>query len=323
MSLAVAFQMDPLEGIDIDADSSFALALEAHKRGHGLYHYLPRQLTYRNGRVTARARPFTPRREHGDHVRVGPAQVIDLETLDVVMMRQDPPFNLNYITATHLLDRLHPWTFVVNDPTSVRNTPEKIFVTQFAELMPATLITYDIEEIRAFRREYGDIIVKPLFGNGGSGIFLLKKDDQNLNSLVEMLTRLVDEPLIAQRYVPEIKEGDKRIILVDGEPAGAFNRVPPDDDVRANLHIGGRAFPCELSRRDQEICEALGPALRAHGLIFTGIDIIGGWLTEINVTSPTGLLEIERFSGRNLAAEIWDAVERRLAEREGVQRLPA
>ncbi len=248
MSLAVAIQMDPLETVDIDGDSTFVLALEAQRRGHGLYHYGPRELAYKHGRIVARARPFEVRREKGNHVTLGASEDIDLATLDVVLMRQDPPFNLSYISATHLLDRVHPETLVVNDPHWVRNAPEKLFVTQFAELMPPTLITYDIDDIRAFRAEHGDIIVKPLYGNGGAGIFLVKRDDQNLSSLVETFRSFIDEPLMIQRYLPEIKAGDKRIILIDGEPAGAVNRVPPEHDVRANLHVGGRA---EKSGADQ------------------------------------------------------------------------
>ncbi len=313
MSLAVAIQMDPIETIDIDADSTFVLALEAQRRGHGLYHYEPRHLSYRQGRVLARARPLEVRREKGNHATLGTAEVIDLATLDVVLMRQDPPFNLAYISATHLLDRVHPETLVVNDPHSVRNAPEKLFVTQFAELMPPTLISYDIEEIHAFRAEQGDVIVKPLYGNGGAGVFLIKKDDNNLASLVETFRSFLNEPLMVQRYLPEIRLGDKRIILIDGKPAGAVNRLPPAHDVRANMHVGGRAEKSSLTRRDLEICEAIGPALEEYGLVFSGIDVIGDYLTEINVTSPTGLQEIDRFDDACLERQIWDAIETRLA----------
>ena len=309
MSLAVAIQMDPLETVNIDADSSFALALEAQRRGHGLYHYLPQDLSYRQGRIVARARPFDLRRVKGEHVRFGAAEKLDLATLDVVLMRQDPPFNLAYISATHLLDRIHPETLVVNDPHHVRNAPEKLFVTQFAELMPPTLITYDLEEIKAFRKEHGDIVVKPLYGNGGSGVFHLRPGDTNLGSLVELFRTYLNEPLMAQRYVPEIRAGDKRIILIDGKAAGAVNRVPAPEETRANLHVGGRAEQAPLTRRDQEICEAIGPTLQERGLIFVGIDVIGDYLTEINVTSPTGLQEIDRFDGVNLAGQIWDVIE--------------
>ncbi|MFO1038353.1 MAG: glutathione synthase [Geminicoccaceae bacterium] len=314
MSLAVAIQMDPLETVNIDGDTSFALALEAQKRGHGLYHYLPRQLSWRNGRVVARARPFQVRRERGNHVSVGAAEVIDLATLDVVLMRQDPPFNLAYISATHLLDRVHPDTLVVNDPHWVRNAPEKLFVTQFAELMPPTLITYDMEEIRAFRREHGDIIVKPIYGNGGAGVFRIKPDDTNLASLIELFQGFLNEPLMVQRYLPEIRQGDKRIILVDGKPVGAVNRVPAAEETRANLHVGGRAEKASLTKRDREICEMIGPALERHGLLLVGIDVIGDYLTEINVTSPTGVQEIDRFDGVNLSGIVWDAIEAKVAE---------
>jgi len=313
MSLAVAIQMDPLETINIDADSTFVLALEAQRRGHGLYHYGPRDLAYKQGRVVAKARPFELRRERGNHFTAGTAEFIDLATLDVVMMRQDPPFNLNYISATHLLDRVHPETLVVNDPHSVRNAPEKLFVTHFAELMPPTLISYSLDDIKAFRAEHGDIIVKPLYGNGGAGIFLVKKDDQNLSSLVETFQSFINEPLMVQRYLPEIKAGDKRIILIDGKPVGAVNRVPPVHDVRANLHVGGRAEKATLTRRDLEICELIGPALEEYGLLLTGIDVIGDYLTEINVTSPTGLQEINHFDGVTLERGIWDAIEQKLA----------
>jgi glutathione synthase len=315
MSLAVAIQMDPLESVDVDADSTFSLALEAQGRGHGLYHYLPRELSYRNGRVVARARPFELRREPGNHVSLGQPETIDLATLDVVLMRQDPPFNLAYISATHLLDRVHPQTLVVNDPHHVRNAPEKLFVTHFAELMPPTLITYDLDEIRAFRREHGDVVVKPIYGNGGAGVFHLRPEDTNLGSLVELFRTYLDEPLMVQRYIPEIRQGDKRIILIDGRPAGALNRVPPEGEARANLHVGGRAERAELTRRDQEICEMIGPTLHERGLIFVGIDVIGDYLTEINVTSPTGLQEIDRFDGVNLSAQIWDVIERRINRR--------
>jgi len=314
MSLAVAIQMDPIEGIDIDTDSTFVLALEAHRRGHGLYHYLPTDLHYHHGRVYAKARQLEVRRARGDHYTLGPPEELDLRALDVVLMRQDPPFNLNYIAATHLLERIHPETLVVNDPIAVRNAPEKLFVTHFPELMPPTLITYDPAEVRAFRDAHGDIIVKPIYGNGGAGVFHIRPDDDNLNSLLEMLNNLVGEPLIVQRYLPEIKEGDKRIVLIDGKPAGAVNRIPPKGDARANFHVGGRGEKATLSRRDREICEALGPVLKEQGLIFVGIDVIGGYLTEINVTSPTGVQEINRLDGVALEAPIWDAIEAKRAE---------
>jgi glutathione synthase len=313
MSLAVAIQMDPLEGIDIDADSTFALILEAQGRGHGLYHYLPQQLSLRDGRVYARVRPFEPQREAAAPARYGASQLIDLAGMDVVLMRQDPPFDMSYITATHLLEHVHPETLVVNDPAQVRNAPEKLFVTHFADLMPPTLISSDREEIKAFRAAHKDIIVKPLFGNGGAGVFHITPDDENLNALLEMFTGLYREPIIVQRYLPEIRQGDKRIILIDGDAAGAINRVPPAGEARSNLHVGGRAEKAALSARDQEICRAIGPALRQRGLIFVGIDVIGDYMTEINVTSPTGIQEIDRFDGVSLAAQIWDAIEARHA----------
>lgn len=309
MSLAVAIQMDPLEKVDINADSSFAMAFEAQRRGHGLYHYQPQDLTFRQGRIVAKARPFQLRREAGNHVTLGAPEVIDLTLMDVVLMRQDPPFNLAYISATHLLERVHPKTLVVNDPMSVRNAPEKIFVTHFPELMPPTIITYDIDEIKAFRREQGDIVIKPLYGNGGAGVFVLRKDDPNLSSLIETFRGFLNEPLMVQRYLPEIREGDKRIILIDGVASGAVNRVPAADETRANMHVGGRAEAARLTKREHEICEAIGPSLRDQGLIFTGIDVIGHWLTEINVTSPTGLQEISRFDGISMEGQLWDAIE--------------
>lgn len=315
MSLAVAVQMDPIETINIDTDTTFALMLEAQRRGHLLYHYLPRRLTWRQGRVVARAQPVRVQRVPGDHASLGAPETIDLETLDVVLMRQDPPFNLAYISATHLLDRVHPRTLVVNDPHSVRNAPEKLFVTQFQELMPPTIVTYDIEEIRAFRREHGHVIVKPIYGNGGAGVFHIRPEDTNLNSLVELFQTFLNEPLMVQAYVPAVREGDKRIILIDGKAAGAVNRVPAPDETRANLHVGGRAERTTLTRRDHEICEIIGPTLEARGLLLVGIDVIGGYLTEINVTSPTGIQEIDRFEGTNLAAKVWDAIEARIERR--------
>ena len=312
MSLAVAFQMDPLDGIDIDADSSFALALEAQGRGHRLYHYLPRDLALADGRVTATARPMSLRRLAGDHFTLGPPERLDLALADVVMMRQDPPFDMSYITATHILDHIHPQTLVVNDPAEVRNAPEKLFVTHFATLMPPTLITSDPAMIRAFRAEHGDIILKPLFGNGGAGVFHLRPGDENLNVLLEMFTELFREPIIVQRYLPEVRQGDKRIILVDGEPVGALNRVPAEGEARANMHVGAVPLKAALSARDREICALIGPSLKERGMIFVGIDVIGDYLTEINVTSPTGIQEIDRFDGVCLEALIWDAIEARV-----------
>ncbi len=313
MSLSVAIQMDPVEPIDINADSTFVLALEAEARGHRLWHYLPRDLSFRDGRVTARARPMSVRREIGNHVTLGQAEVLDLAGMDVVLMRQDPPFDMAYITATHILEHIHPRTLVVNHPAEVRNAPEKLFVCRWPDLMPPTLISADVETIKAFRAEHRDIIVKPLFGNGGAGVFHLKPEDENLGALLEMFGSISREPLMVQRYVPEIQAGDKRIILVDGEPMGAINRVPAKGEARSNMHVGGRPEATTLTEREGEICAAIGPELRARGLVFVGIDVIGGLLTEINVTSPTGLQEIARLGGPRLEAPIWDAIEARIA----------
>ncbi|MBM3484709.1 MAG: glutathione synthase [Alphaproteobacteria bacterium] len=318
MSLAVAIQMDPMESINIDADSTFALALEAKARGHGLYHYLPSALALREGRVVARAAPLDVRRERGNHFTLGEVRVIELATFDVVLMRQDPPFDMAYITATHLLEHVKRTTLVINDPAHVRNAPEKLFVTHFPDLMPPTLISSDAALIREFRAEHKDIVVKPLFGNGGAGVFHIAPDDENLNALLEMFTARSREPVIVQRYIPAVRQGDKRIILVDGEAVGAVSRVPPAGEARANLHVGAKAVPAKLTPRDQEICNAIGPALKSRGLVFVGIDVIGDYITEINVTSPTGIQEISRFDGVSLAAKVWDAIEhRRKAHRQG------
>jgi glutathione synthase len=303
--------MDPIEKIDIGGDSTFALALEAQARGHSLLYYGPRDLTFRDGRVTARARSLTVRNTRGDHFTLGESSVVDLATTDVVLMRQDPPFDMSYITATHLLERIHPKTLVVNDPAHVRNAPEKLFVTEFKGLMPPTLITSDRMEINAFRAEHKDIIVKPLYGNGGAGVFRVKPDDENLGSMLEMFTAFYREPVIVQRYVPEVRKGDKRIILVDGEYAGAINRVPAQGEARSNMHVGGKAEATTLTQREKDICAAIGPELKRRGLIFTGIDVIGDYLTEINVTSPTGIWEVKRFGGADIAALVWDAIEKR------------
>jgi len=311
MGLSVAVQMDPVEKIDIAGDSTFVLGLEALARGHNLLYYGPRDLTFRNGVVSARVRPLTLRAVKGDHFTLGEPFVQDLSKSDVVLMRQDPPFDMAYITATHILERLQPKTLVVNDPFHVRNAPEKIFVTLFKELMPPTLITSDREEIARFRNEHRDIILKPLYGNGGAGIFRVREDDENLGSMLEMFTQFYREPVIVQRYVPEVRKGDKRIILVDGEIAGAINRVPAAGEARSNLHVGGRAEATTLSPRETEICKTIGPELKKRGLVFTGIDVIGGYLTEINVTSPTGIQEVKRFGGPDIAKLIWDAIERR------------
>ncbi len=313
MSLAVAIQMDPIESINIDGDSTFAMALEAQARGHRLWHYLPMDLSLKNRRVVARARPLQVRREKGNHFTFGPAVELDLSTVDVVLLRQDPPFDMAYITSTHLLDHIHPRTLVINDPANVRNAPEKLFVTRFEGVMPPTLISSSPDEIASFRAEHQDIIVKPLFGNGGAGVFHIKPDDENLNALLEMFTARSREPLMVQRYVPEVRNGDKRIILVEGEPLGAVNRVPKAGEARSNLHVGGTATKTELTARERAICTIIGPELRRLGLVFVGIDVIGEYLTEINVTSPTGLQEIARLDGIHIEKNIWDAIERRRA----------
>ncbi len=313
MTLRVAIQMDPIESIDIDGDSTFVLGLEALKRGHTLYHYLPQDLTFKDGKVTAFARPLDLRRTKGDHFTLGDGHWIDLKTdVDVVLMRQDPPFDMAYITATHILQHIHPQTLVVNDPAEVRNAPEKLFITHFEGVMPPTLIASNQDQIKIFREEHRDIIVKPLFGNGGAGVFHIAPGDENLNSLLEMFTELYREPVMVQKYLPDVRGGDKRIILVDGKPAGAVNRVPQAGEARSNLHVGGQALKTDLTERENEICEAIGPVLKEKGLIFVGIDVIGDYLTEINVTSPTGLQEINRFNNACLESEIWDAIEAKL-----------
>ena len=311
MALIVAIQMDPIEKIDIGGDSTFAMAMEAQARGHTLLYYGPRDLTFRDGAVSATVRPLQVRATKGDHFSLGGSQRLDLSKTDVVLMRQDPPFDMAYITATHVLERLQPKTLVVNDPAHVRNAPEKLFVTEFKDLMPPTLITSDRTEIASFRAEHQDIILKPLYGNGGAGVFRVKQDDENLGALLEMFTLFYREPVIVQRYVPEVRQGDKRIILVDGEFAGAINRVPAAGEARSNMHVGGRPEPTTLTAREKDICAALGPELKRRGLIFTGIDVIGNYLTEINVTSPTGIQEVKRFGGADIAALIWDAIEKK------------
>ena len=311
MSLSVAIQMDEIESIDINADSTFALAEEAQARGHQLYHYHVRDLSLKTGRVVAWSRPLEVRRKIGDHATLGEWQELDLSIMDVVLMRQDPPFDMAYITATHILEHIHPKTLVVNDPASVRNAPEKLFVTYFPALMPPTLITARSDEIHAFRAEYKDIVVKPLFGNGGAGVFHVKPGDENLSALIEMFMEHSREPIIAQGYLPAVREGDKRIILVDGVAVGAINRIPAEGEARSNMHVGGTPLQSVLTNRDVEICNAIGPTLRDQGIIFVGIDVSGEFLTEINVTSPTGIQECSRFDGTNLAATIWDAIESR------------
>jgi glutathione synthase len=311
MSLTVAFQMDPMEAINIAGDSTFVLMLEAQRRGHQIYHYLPQAISLNGTRVQARGHRVTVKREKGNHFIFGKPEMLELDRFDVVMLRQDPPFDLAYITTTHLLEHIHPKTLVVNDPVEVRNAPEKLYVTHFPELMPPTLITADARDIAEFRKEHGDIIVKPLYGNGGAGVFHLKPDDENLTALIELFSRGSREPLMVQRYLPEIRLGDKRIVLIDGKVGGAVNRVPAQGEARANLHVGGRAEKTVLTKREQDICAAIGPELSKRGLIFVGIDVIGDYLTEINVTSPTGLQEINRFDNVVLEAQIWDAIEAR------------
>jgi glutathione synthase len=315
MTLNVAVQMDPIERITIKGDSTFGLMLEAQERRHSLSVYTPDTLSQLDGRVTALVKPVTIRDVEGDHVRAGEAARVDLSTFDVVLLRQDPPFDMAYVTTTHLLERIQPGTLVVNDPHHVRNAPEKIFVTHFPDLMPPTLITRDRGEIEAFRREHGDIVMKPLYGNGGAAVFKVTTEDANFGSLFDMFTTTFREPWVIQRFLPKVTEGDKRIILVDGIAAGAVNRVPQPGDIRSNMVRGGAAHPTDLTARECEICERIGPALRRMGLLFVGIDVIDGNLTEINVTSPTGLRAIKRLGGPDLGAAIWDAIEDKHATR--------
>ena len=311
MPLKIAFQMDHVSTVSITGDTTFALSLEAQRRGHALFHYTPDRLSLNDGRAIARLEEMSVRDEAGSHFTLGEPVRTDLSEMDVVLLRQDPPFDMNYITTTHILDRIHPETLVVNDPAWVRNSPEKIFVTEFPELMPDTLITRDADEVAAFRRAHGDIIIKPLYGNGGAGIFHLREDDRNLSALLEMFDQMFREPFIVQRYLKDVRKGDKRIILIDGEPVGAINRVPAEHDSRSNMHVGGRAEATELTTREREICAAIGPSLRERGFVLVGIDVIGDYMTEINVTSPTGVREVKRFGGADIASLFWDAVEAR------------
>ena len=308
-ALKIAVQMDPLHGIDITGDSTFALMLEAQARGHRLWHYEVPHMWLDGARLLARVKPVTVQNQPGAHFEFGPETVIELSVMDVVLMRQDPPFDMAYITATHLLEHIHPQTLVVNNPVAVRNAPEKLLVMHFPALMPPTLVTWDRGAIKDFRALHKDIIVKPLFGNGGIGVFRLRPDDENLGSLLDMFFAASREPLMVQRYEPAVRHGDKRIILIDGEPLGAINRVPAEGDSRSNMHAGGVPEPTRLTARELEICAAIGPTLKAQGLLFTGIDVIGDYLTEINVTSPTGLQQIARFDNLNLAAAIWTKIE--------------
>ncbi|MGY6412440.1 MAG: glutathione synthase [Alkalilacustris sp.] len=313
MPLKVAFQMDPIEAVNIDADSTFRLAEEAQARGHELFYYSPDSLVFHAGRVLARGWPMTVARKKGAHVTFGAETEIALADWDVVWLRQDPPFDMHYITTTHLLEMIADRTLVVNDPFWVRNSPEKLLVLRFPDLTPPTLIARSLPAIRAFKAEHGDIILKPLYGNGGAGVFRLDPQDRNLSALHELFAGFTREPLIAQKFLPAVAKGDKRVILVDGEPVGAINRVPAVGETRSNMHVGGRAEPTTLTDRDREICARIGPVLREKGQVFVGIDVIGDSLTEINVTSPTGIQELERFDGTNIAARIWQAVEARRA----------
>jgi glutathione synthase len=307
--LKVAVQMDPMTTVDIDGDSTFALMLEAQSRGHALWHYEVPQMWLDGAILKARAHPVTVARRPGDFYSLGEPATLNLGEMDVVLMRQDPPFDMGYITATHLLEHIHPKTLVVNNPAAVRNAPEKLLVMRFPELMPPTLIARDRAAIKEFRVKHRDIIIKPLFGNGGIGVFRLKEEDENLGSLLDMFFAQNREPLMIQRYEPAVRAGDKRIILIDGEALGALNRVPAAGDSRSNMHAGGRPEKTTLNARERQICEAIAPVLKQEGLLFTGIDVIGDYLTEINVTSPTGLQQIARFDNVNLAARIWEKIE--------------
>jgi glutathione synthase len=317
MALRVAVQMDPIETVNIGGDSTFALMLEAQRRGHSLNHYLATALSAESGRVRARARPLTVKPEAGAHFAwAGEVQTIDLgHDADVVLMRQDPPFDMGYITATHLLEMVQAETLVVNDPAEVRNAPEKLFVLRYPDLMPPTLVTRSLAEAMDFRARHGAVVVKPLYGNAGTAVFLIDKNDGNLPALVELFGTVWNEPFMVQAFLPQVSEGDKRIVLVDGEPAGAINRLPKAGEIRSNLAAGGMAKPTDLTAREAEICRIIGPELKARGLVFVGIDVIAGYLTEINVTSPTGIVAIDRFNGTDTPARIWDAIEARVAAR--------
>jgi glutathione synthase len=317
MPIKVAMQMDPMESLNIAGDSSFHIMLAGQARGHRLYHYRPDDLTWTDGRLYAEAQEVTVQRVEGDHYRLGEAVRLDLgRDVDVVWMRQDPPFDLSYTTATHLLERIAGETLVVNDPAAVRNAPEKLFVLDYARFMPPTMITRSHEETRAFLAEHGEIVVKPLYGNAGVAVFHIGPDGKNLASLTELFRERWVEPFMVQAFIKDVASGDKRIVLVDGEVAGAVNRIPGSGEIRSNLAVGGKAAKTELTAEEKEICAALGPELKARGLLFVGIDVIGGkWLTEINVTSPTGIVAIDAFNGTDTGAMIWDAVEARLAAR--------
>ena len=310
--MKIAFQMDPIGAVDINADSSFRLAEEAQARGHSLFFYSPDQLAYQEGRITARGQDMKVQRVAGEPAELGLEREVDLAEFDVIWLRQDPPFDMHYITSTHLLDRLKGQVLVVNDPFWVRNYPEKLLVLDFPDLTPPTTIARDLQTIKAFKEKHGDVILKPLYGNGGAGVFRLDANDRNLTSLHELFTGFSREPLIVQKFLPDVSNGDKRVILVDGEPVGAINRVPAAGETRSNMHVGGRPEKIGLTERDLEICAAIGPLLKEKGQVFVGIDVIGDYLTEINVTSPTGIQELERFNGVNIAEKIWQAIEAKL-----------
>jgi glutathione synthase len=311
MPLQIACQMDPIDRIDIRGDSTFAILLEAQRRGHDVFYYTPQNLALHGQRLLARGETLSVKDVAGDHFSVSDRRVVDLSERDVVLLRQDPPFDMAYITTTHLLERIHPRTLVVNDPAHVRNAPEKIFVLDFLDLMPPTIVTRSLDDVLAFRAEMKDIIVKPLYGNGGASVFRLGPADTNVAALVELFQGVFREPFMVQQYRSEVRAGDKRIILIDGEVAGAINRVPAEGETRSNLHVGGTAQAVELTSRDREICARLGPELKKRGLLFTGIDVIGPYLTEINVTSPTGIRQVKAFGGADIASLIWDAIERK------------
>tara|TARA_B100000686_G_scaffold351311_1_gene449725 strand:+ start:16108 stop:17046 length:939 start_codon:yes stop_codon:yes gene_type:complete len=307
----IAIQMDPIESINIQTDTTFALALEALKRGYDLFYYNPKNLSYLNGQITASGRKIVElKKEKNNHITLGKPKTIDLSSQDIILLRQDPPFDMNYITNTHILEKLHPITFVVNNPKEVRNAPEKIFVNNYKEFMPETLITRNLKEILKFKKEFKEIILKPLYGNGGKQIFHIKKDDPNLLTHLEMFFEISNEPIIIQRYLSEVRKGDCRIILINGEIAGAINRVPPKGQARSNLHVGGKAEKKILNKKEIEICEAIAPELKKRELILVGLDIIGNYITEINVTSPTGIQEISKFNNVNLSAKFWDCIEK-------------
>ncbi len=311
--LKIAIQMDPIEAVDVNADTTFDMALEAYERGHEIWVYAAPSLQLNAGQVFARAKKIDAiKRQQGEHVVLSEESQLDLRTVDVVLIRQDPPFDMTYITAAQILEHLQPEVLVLNDPRSIRDAPEKLFVTAFEDLTPPTLITSDHEAIRSFRKTHNDVIIKPLYGNGGVGVFRMKPDDGNFNALLEMFALTYPEPLVAQKFIPAVSKGDKRIILLDGEAVGAINRVPAKGETRSNMHVGGRAEAIEMSERDQEICDRIGPALSERGLVFAGIDVIGDYLTEINVTSPTGVQEVRRFGGADISALFWDWVEGRL-----------